>query len=95
MERALHPELVKRSLEQDTSGAENVRTITAREMIDMTASGKGQSEDVDDRRIEIEVHDASESIASATVRCALYIDLLQLLRTRDGWKIVNVAWRDR
>jgi hypothetical protein len=95
MERALHPELAKRSLERDASGAESVRTLTAREMIDMTASGKGQREDVDDRRIEVEVHDVSEVIASATVRCALYVDLLQLLKTQDGWRIVNVAWRDR
>ena len=95
MERALHPELAKRSLEQDPSGAERVRTLTATEMIDMTASGKGQKEDVDDRRIEIEVHGVSESVASATVRCALYVDLLQLLRTGDGWRIVNVAWHDR
>ena len=95
MERALHPELAKRSLEQDASGAESVRTLTAREMIDMTANGEGQREDVDDRRIEVEVHDVSEGIASATVRSALYVDLLQLLKTRDGWRIVNVAWRDR
>ena len=95
MERALHPELAKRSLEQDSSGAESVRTLTAREMIDMTASGEGQREDVDDRRIEVEVHDVSEGIASATVRSALYVDLLQLLKTREGWRIVNVAWRDR
>jgi hypothetical protein len=92
MQRALHPELAKRSLEQDTSGVESV---TAREMIDMTASGEGRREDVEDRRIEIEVHDVSEGIASATVRCALYVDLLQLLKTRDGWRIVNVVWRDR
>src|SRR3954453_7346761 len=95
MERALHPELAKRSLEQDASGAESVRTLTTREMIDMTASGKGQKEDIDDRQIEVEVHDVSEGIASATVRCALYVDLLQLLKTREGWRIVNVAWRDR
>jgi Putative lumazine-binding len=95
MGRALHPELAKRSLERDASGAESIRTLTAREMIDMTASGKGQREDVDDRRIEVEVHDVSEGIASATVRSALYIDLLQLVKTQEGWRIVNVAWRDR
>ena len=95
MERALHPELAKRSLEQDASGAESVRTITAQEMIEMTASGVGQREDVDDRRIDVVVHDISDGISGATVRCALYVDLLQLLKTREGWRIVNVAWRDR
>ena len=76
-------------------GAESVRTITAREMIEMTASGVGQREDVDDRRIDVVVHDVSDGIAGATVGCALYVDLLQLLKTREGWRIVNVAWRRR
>jgi hypothetical protein len=95
MERALHPELAKRSLEQNATGAESVRTITAPEMIEMTASGVGQREDVDDRRIDVVVHDISDGISGATVRCALYVDLLQLLKTQEGWRIVNVAWRDR
>lgn len=95
MERALHPELVKRSLEQGAPGAEPVRTLTASEMIAKTADGEGQREDVEDRRIEVAVHEVSDGIASAAVRCALYVDFLQLLKTGDGWKIVNVVWRDR
>ena len=39
-------------------------------MIEMTASGVGQREDVDDRRIDVEVHGVSHGIAGATVRCA-------------------------
>jgi hypothetical protein len=84
MERALHHELAKRPLVQDAAGAEGVRTLTAQEMIDMTSSREGQREDVDDRRIEVEVHDVPEGIASATVRSALYVDLLQLLKTTKG-----------
>ena len=74
MGRALHPELAKRSLEQNASGAESVRDHGS-EMIEMTASGVGRREDVDDRRIEVEVQDVSDGIASATVRCALSVGL--------------------
>jgi hypothetical protein len=95
MERALHPELAKRSLERDASGAEYVLTLNARSMIDMTADGRGKAQDVDDRRIEVDVDEVSGNIASARVRCALYDDHLQLFKTQDGWRIVNVVWRDR
>jgi hypothetical protein len=33
-----------------------------------------------------------EDIATVTVTSAIYVDYLQLARTRDGWKIVNVLW---
>ena len=36
-----------------------------------------------------------DGIATATCLCALYVDYLQLVRTADGWKIVNVLWAPR
>jgi len=92
MERALHPELVKRSLADDGSG---VDTMTAQEMIDATAGGVGKKRDKSiggDRRIETSVDDVHGGIASVTVHSAVYVDYLQLARTREGWKIVNVLW---
>jgi len=92
MERALHPELVKRSLADDGSG---VDTMTAREMITATAAGRGKERDAaigGDRRIEVSSVDIHSKVASVTVRSSLYIDYLHLARTREGWKIVNVLW---
>jgi hypothetical protein len=28
-----------------------------------------------------------------TIRCAVYVEYLQLVRTREGWKIVNALWQ--
>ena len=91
MERALHPDLVKRSLAEDRM---SVETISADEMVEATAKGIGLTRDpgVDKRDIEIRVDHVYENIATVTVTSAVYVDYLQLARTRDGWKIVNVLW---
>lgn len=91
MERALHPELVKRSLAEDGM---SVETITAREMVEATAEGLGLTRDpgIDRREIDIHVDHVYEDIATVTVTSAIYVDYLQLARTREGWKIVNVLW---
>ena len=92
IERALHPELAKRSLGQAPSGTERLATITARQMVEATARGEGQREDPGDRRIEVEVEHLHGTIANATVRSAVYVEYLQLVHTRHGWKIVNALW---
>lgn len=92
MTRALHPELVKRSLTEDGRGLE---IIAAEEMIGATARGAGKSRDVGDRRVELHIDDVHGDIASATLRCAVYVDYLQLVRTSDGWRIANVLWARR
>ena len=89
MERALHPELAKRRLRDG-----RLETLTAQQMIDATASGRGKRP-VDERAIEITVEHVDEGVANATVLSAPFVDYLQLARTDDGWKIVNVLWRLR
>ncbi len=93
MERALHPELVKRSLDRDASGRETLRTISAEWMIEATGRGEGKNESSGDPRIEIEVEDILGELANVTVRSAVYTEYLHLARTSDGWKIVNDVWQ--
>ena len=93
MERALHPELAKRSIGQLSSDSERLETITRPQMLEYTASGEGRRRDPGDRRIEVDVEHMSGSIANVTVRSAVYVEYLQLVRTRDGWRIVNALWR--
>ncbi len=89
MERALHVELAKRSLDGD-----DVKTITARQMVDATAEGVGKRPP-ELRGIEVTVERVDDGIANATVLSAPFVDYLQLARTDNGWKIVNVLWRRR
>jgi hypothetical protein len=91
MEQALHPDLVKRSLATDGMSLE---TISAREMVEATAKGIGLTRDPGKQARDIQIHvdHVYEHIATVTVTSAIYVDYLQVARTRDGWKIVNVLW---
>jgi hypothetical protein len=88
MDRALHPELVKRR-------SADLSTVTTKaRMLELTAAGEGR-EDGRDRTLEVEVDDVREEIATARVRSAVYDEFVQLVRTDDGWKIANALWRLR
>ena len=93
IDRALHDDLAKRIMVVDEdSGSEEFRTVTKQRMMEMTASGGGEQPDPE---FEVFVDDVSGDIASAHTISAEYVDYLQLVRTRDGWKIANVLFRMR
>ena len=93
MDRALHPELVKRSW--GTNGDASLGASTSKErMLELTAAGAGRVDGVD-RTLEIVVEDLFGDVATATVRSAVYYEYVQLVRTPDGWRIVNALWRLR
>ena len=87
MKRALHPQLVKRALNNDA-----IELDTAPEMIDATAAGIGRSRDPGDRQIKIRVDHIHGSIATATVTSAVYVDYLQLVKVENRWQILNALW---
>jgi hypothetical protein len=77
MERALHPQLAKRSLGNGTLDED-----TAPEMIEATAAGSGKHRDPGERRIDIDVVEIYGPIR----------EYLHLGQTDEGWKIVNALW---
>jgi hypothetical protein len=95
MERALHPELVKRCRGLEGDDPDVMETLTAREMIDATGQGIGRGEDADDRQIDIQITYLHGDLAGATCICHRYVDLLHLLRLPEGWRIINAAWELR
>jgi hypothetical protein len=95
MERALHPELVKRCRGIEGDDPDALETLSAREMIDATAGGEGCREDAEDRQVEVGIDYLGGGIASVRCLCHRYVDLLQLIDMPDGWKIVNATWRLR
>ena len=86
MERALHKDLVKRRAGDDLG------VTTKEQMLELTRRGEGK-EDAADRTLDIEVEDVYDDIASVTVCSAVYHEYVQLVRTRDGWKIANALWQ--
>jgi hypothetical protein len=85
MDRALHPDLVKRSIVHD-------RITTKERMLELTAAGEGRKDGVD-RSLTIRIEDVREDIASVTVESAVYHEYVHLMRTDDGWRIANALWR--
>src|ERR1700751_4771147 len=79
MERALHPELVKRCRGIEGDDPDALETLTARDMMDATAAGEGECEDAADRRIEIKSDYLDGGIASVQCFCHRYVDLLHLI----------------
>jgi len=95
MERALHPELAKRCRGIEGDDPDALETLSAKEMIDATADGEGQREDAPDRQIEIKIDYLNGNIASVECFCHQFVDLLQLIRMPEGWRIVNAVWQLR
>ena len=93
MDRALHPGLAKRSLSQGDPDSTELRSLTKERMVELTAAGgrKGESPD-GGLGIDVEVVDLYGNIASVVVRSAVYREYLHLVRTDEGWKIVNALW---
>ncbi|HSN06367.1 MAG TPA: nuclear transport factor 2 family protein [Candidatus Angelobacter sp.] len=88
MTRALHPQLVKRSLEEDGS----IEALTAEDMITGAATGVGRRTDPAERRLEITVDHVHGTIATAHATGAVYVDYLQLVLVDGRWTILNALW---
>jgi hypothetical protein len=96
MQRALHPELVKRRPQKDEAGGQQrLQPIDAPAMIRLTAAGAGRLKDGELMDNRIEVLDVAGDIATAKATSLRYIDYLHLARWDGAWKIVNVLWEPR
>jgi hypothetical protein len=93
MDRALHPALAKRSLSQVDTNSPELRSTTKERMVALTAEGGGRDEGRGgDLAIDVEVVDLHGNIASVVVHSDVYREYLHLVRTDEGWKIVNALW---
>jgi hypothetical protein len=103
MERSLHPNLAKRApmgqlIEvglRPNADPEGLDEDTRQTMVDATARGIGASRATtsEDRTIEVRIDDLYDWIAAVTVRTPIYHEYLHLVRTADGWRIVNALWQ--
>ena len=96
VERAGHAELCKRSFGGSGPDARPaLKTLSRSDLLRTTAEGLGKKRLADaggDARLTIEIHDVYQDIANVTARSSVYREYLQLARTDDGWKIVNILW---
>jgi ketosteroid isomerase-like protein len=88
MDRALHPDLVKRR------AGESLGFTTKESMIKQTGEGVGQK-DGENRTLEIDVLDVHGNIATVVVRSAVYHEYVHLVHTADCWQVANALWQLR
>lgn len=94
MERAVHPELAKR-LHLATEGRSFVQETGASALVASTARGGGSETPEAERRSDVRILDVFRGAASVKVEATDWVDYLHLVRTEDGWKILNVLWELR
>lgn len=92
MARALHPSLAKRGWLQGREGDPFLDLDTFDTMVGFAAAGQGRQTDAAVRVYDVSVDDVHGDIAAATVHAVPYVDYLHLIRTSDGWRIVNALW---
>jgi hypothetical protein len=93
MARALHPRLAKRGWLTDATGAPTLDGDDFSAMVEYTRRGQGRTDDPARRRYEIRGVEVYDDIASACVYAVPYVDYLHLVRTDEGWRIINALWR--
>ena len=94
MERALHPQLVKRIV-RDVEGERRISEMTAQQLIEGTAAGWGARVPAEVRRTDVAILDIFRNVAAVRVDAHDWIDYMQIARFDGEWKIVNVLWELR
>ena len=93
MEKALHPELAKRIVRTQPSGAGSVlEQMDALTLIDLARRMSQRPVPEEQWVDDVTILDVYENVASVRIDAAQWIDYLHLARWNGQWKIVNVLW---
>ena len=89
MERALHPDLAKRVI-QNVDGEDRLIATSCDRMIELVKSKTPDPEAL--KNISIEILDLHGNMASVKTVCLDFIDYLHLAKWQGEWKIINAFW---
>jgi len=93
MARALHPELVKRIVVQDTAtGKTMLQGMGASVLVNSTRHGYGKETPKEGQQKEVRILDVFGNAASVKAVMADWVDYMQLAKVDGRWVIVNVLW---
>ena len=95
MERALHPELVKRIIRVDSTGNASVQGMGASALVSGTRSGFGKQTPAERQVKTVRILDIFGSTAIVRADMADWVDQMQMAKIGGRWMIVNVLWEMR
>ncbi len=87
MERALHPDLAKRTLHTDDRDHTHLEHMGAMRLVQLARAGVGTTTPVEDRVKEVVILDVQDDIASVKAITSNFIDFLHLARIDDRWAL--------
>ncbi|MBA3346177.1 MAG: nuclear transport factor 2 family protein [Gemmatimonadales bacterium] len=93
MNRALHPELVKRIVVTDTATGRSVlENMGASSLVNGTRHGFGKKTPKEKQQKDVRILDIFGGAASVKAVMADWTDYMQLAKVDGRWVIVNVLW---
>ena len=92
MARSIHPDLAKRIVRADSSGASRLDQMSAERLFGITRRGGGSRTPIDQQRKDVIILDIEGSTASVKTFANTFFDYLHLARYDGEWMIVNVLW---
>lgn len=92
MQRALHPALAKSAAVSEAPGLRIAGPMSALDMIGWTQAGEGIADSTVGRAFDLTINDIYHEIATVTVRSGIYREYLHLVKTLDGWRILNALY---
>ena len=95
MERALHPELVKRIIRVDSTGKASVQGMGASALVAGTRSGFGKQTPAARQVKTVRILDTFGNTAIVRADMADWVDHMQMAKIGGRWMIVNVLWEMR
>jgi hypothetical protein len=91
MQRALHPELAKRIVDQGAQGSK-LGHMGASTLVDYTRRGGGKNTPPDKQVKNVRILDMYKNVAMVRAEMSGWIDFMQIAKWNDRWVIVNVLW---
>jgi len=96
MERALHPQLVKRRLVVEGSGSATIDEMSAQRLVQATRPPPGwMPGKLTTQRREVTILDVFGNAATVKIDADNWVDYLHLVKVKGSWKILNVLWETR
>jgi hypothetical protein len=92
MERALHPELVKRIVRKNEKGQSRLSQTSATNLLQDTGEGYGKNTPKEKQQKDVMILDVYENAASVKIVASDWIDYLHIAKINGRWVIVNVLW---
>lgn len=100
IEKAMHPDLAKRTIEKNKEGVEYPANMTAASLIgyskefDFSLFYKADVDPDEPLTSEVIIYDISNGIASvkAVTNKFEFVDYIHLAKLNGEWKIINILW---